>query len=124
MTLTFSKIFVFLLGKNEEVKFVIKRNNNHNCLKTEHLNFLDITNYLAPGFNHDVFIKAYECSRTKGYFPYEWVDSLEKLNCGQLPPREAYYSTLSRSEITDEQYEFYQRSCDEQQMTSYCDFLV
>ena len=94
------------------------------CLKTERLKFLDITNYLAPGFNYDAFIKAYECSQTKGYFPYEWVDSLEKLDCSELPPREAFYSTLSQSEITDEQYEFCQRSWDEQQMTSFRDFLV
>ena len=73
-------LFSYLV-KNEEVKFVIKRNNNHMCLKTERLKFLDITNYLAPGFNYDAFIKAYECSQTKGYFPYEWVDSPEKLDC-------------------------------------------
>ena len=116
-------LFSYLV-KNEEVKFVIKRNNNHMCLKTERLKFLDITNYLAPSFNYDAFIKAYECSQTKGYFPYEWVESLEKLDCSELPPREAFYSTLSQSEITDEQYEFCQRSWDEQQMTSFRDFLV
>ena len=65
--------------KHEQVKFVIKRNNNHMCLKTMHLKFLDITNYLAPGFSYDQFLKAYECTHTKGHFLYEWVDSLEKL---------------------------------------------
>ena len=102
-------LFSYLV-KNEEVKFVIKRNNNHMCLKTERLKFIDITNYLTPGFNYDAFIKAYECSQTKGYFPYEWVDSLEKLDCSELPPCEAFYSTLSQSEITDEQFEFCQHS--------------
>ena len=46
------------------------------CLKTEYLKFLDITNYLAPGFSYDQFLKAYECEQTKGFFPYEWIDSL------------------------------------------------
>ena len=47
------------LVKHEQVQFVIKRNNNHMCLKTMHLKFLDITNYLAPGFSYDQFLKAY-----------------------------------------------------------------
>ena len=62
-------LFPYLV-KHDEVKFFIKRNNNHMCLKTEHLEFLDITNYLAHEFIYDAFIKAYECSQTKGYFPY------------------------------------------------------
>ena len=33
------------LVKHEQVQFLIKRNNNHMCLKTTHLKFLDITNY-------------------------------------------------------------------------------
>ena len=118
------KKYLFSYLVKNEVKFVIKRNNNHMCLKTERLKFLDITNYLAPGFNYDAFIKAYECSQAKGYFPYEWVDSLEKLDCSELPPPEAFYSTLLQSEIMDEQYEFCQRSWDKQQMTSFRDFLV
>ena len=74
------------LVKHEQVEFVIKRNNNHMCLKTMHLKFLDITHYLAPGFSYDQFLKAYECTQTKGYFPYEWVNSLEKLEFPALPP--------------------------------------
>ena len=76
------------LVKHEQVQFVMKRNNNHTCLKTIHLKFLDITNYLAPWFSHDQFLKAYDCTQTKGYFPYEWVDSLEKLEFPALPPPE------------------------------------
>ena len=61
------KEFLFpYLVKNEDVKFAIKRMNNHMCIKTEHLKFLDITNYLAPGFSYAQFLKAYECPATKG----------------------------------------------------------
>ncbi|CAB4040471.1 Zinc finger and SCAN domain-containing 22 [Paramuricea clavata] len=112
------------LVKHEQVKFVIKRNNNHMCLKTQHLKFLDITNYLAPGFSYEQFLKAYECSQTKGYFPYEWVDSLNKLNHCSLPPRETFHSTLSGTDITEEQYEYCQGVWDEQNMTTFRDFLV
>ena len=112
------------LVKHEQVKFVIKRNNNHMCLKTQHLKFLDITNYLAPGFSYEQFLEAYECSQTKGYFPYEWVDSLDKLNHCSLPPRETFHSTLSGTDITEEQYEYCQGVWDEQNMTTFRDFLV
>ncbi|KAL9973270.1 hypothetical protein ACROYT_G019700 [Oculina patagonica] len=91
------KEFLFpVLVQNEEVKFTIKRNNNFMCLKTEHLRFLDVTNFLAPGFSYDKFLKAYECTQTKGFFPYEWMDSLDKLNQTFLPPHEAFYSTLKK----------------------------
>ena len=97
------------LVKHEQVKFVTKRNNNHMCLKTLHLKFLDITNYLAPGFSYEQFLKAYECAQTEEYFPYEWVDALDKLDSPSLPPEEAFHSTLEDEDITDEQYECCQR---------------
>ena len=61
--------------------FVVMRNTNFMCLKTKTLTFLDIINYLAPGFSYDKFLKAYGCTLTKGFFPYEWVTSLSKLVC-------------------------------------------
>ena len=96
------------LVKHEQVRFVIKRNNNHMCLETMHLKFLDITNYFAPGFSYDQFLKAYECTQTKGYFPYEWIESLETLDFPSLPPAETFHLTLSNTNITEEQYEFCQ----------------
>ena len=112
------------LVKHEQVQFVTKRNNNHMCLKTMHLKFPDITNYLAPGFSYDQFLKAYECTQTKGYFPYEWVDSLEKLDFPSLPPPEVFHSTLSGSDITEEQYEYCQRVWNDNNMKTFLDFLV
>ena len=96
------------------------------CLKTMHLKFLDITNYLAPGFSYEQFLKAYECTQTKGYFPYEWVDSLEKLNFSTLPPAETFHSTLSNTDITDEQYSYCQllRVWNDNNMDTFRDFLV
>ena len=112
------------LVKHEQVKFVIKRNNNHMCLKTMHLKFLDMTNYLAPGFSYDQFLKAYECTQTKGHFPYKWVDSLEKLDFPRLPPAETFHSMLSNTNITDEQYSYCQRVWKDNNMDMFRDFLV
>ena len=88
-----TKEFLFpYLIQHQPIKFTVKRNSNHMCLKTDFLKLLGISNYLAPGFSYDQFLKAYECEQTKGYFPYEWIDSLEKLQHPSLPPYEAFYS--------------------------------
>lgn len=44
----------------------------------------------------------------KGVFCYDYVDSWEKLNETALPSKEAFYSELSESKISDEDYEFAQ----------------
>jgi hypothetical protein len=49
------------------------------CIKTEKLKFVDISNYLAPGFSYSQYLKAYKCREQKGFFPYEWMTSLDKL---------------------------------------------
>ena len=60
------KEFMFrYLIEHHPIKFTVKRNNNHMCLKTNFLKLLDITNYLAPWFSYDQFLKAYECEQTK-----------------------------------------------------------
>ena len=54
-----SKEFLFpYLIKHQPIKFTVKRNNNHMCIKTDSLKFLDISNYLTPGFSYDQFVKA------------------------------------------------------------------
>ena len=40
----------------------------------------------------------------KGVYPYEYMDSLEKLKETTLPPKEAFYSRLNDGGISDEDY--------------------
>ncbi|XP_022810632.1 uncharacterized protein LOC111347672 [Stylophora pistillata] len=40
----------------------------------------------------------------KGVYPYEWVDSIHKLDEPQLPPKESFFSVLSGKAISDEDY--------------------
>ena len=84
------------LSQNDTILFAIKRNNAMKCIKTKHLKFLDITNFIAPGFSYFAFIKAYDCQMEKAVFPYEYFDSLDRLNDTEIPPH-SHFSPLSAS---------------------------
>ena len=45
----------------------------------------------------------------KGVFPYEYVDSFERLDEQQLPPREAFFSRLRGEEISEADYDYAQQ---------------
>ena len=104
--------------------FVIKRNNTFMCLSTDQLKFLDMTNYIAPGFSYDKYLKAYGCEVTKGHFPYEYMDRLERLDDTALPSKEAYFSRLKNEGISDEDYASCQVAWRDNGMTTLRDFLV
>ena len=119
------KEFIFpVLVKSESIQFTIKRNNNFMCVKTDHLRFLDVTNFLAPGFSYDKFLKNYECPQTKRFFPYEWMDSLEKLQHPALPPHEAFFSSLTNTNISTEEYQYCQKVWSSNNMQTFQDFLI
>ena len=40
----------------------------------------------------------------KGVYPYEFAESVERLNATELPPKSAFYSKLNDSDISDEDY--------------------
>ena len=50
--------------------------------------FLDIMQYMAPGFNLNTFIKSFadKTSSHKSYFPYEYVNSNDRLAETEMPP--------------------------------------
>ena len=104
--------------------FVIKRNNTFMCLLTDQLKFLDMTNYIAPGFSYDKYLKAYGCEVTKGHFPYEYMDRLERLDDAALPPKEAFFSRLKNEGISDEDYASCQEAWCDNGRTTLRDFLV
>ena len=82
------------LAKIDTIDYIIKRNNQFLSVKTPHLLWLDISNYLAPGFSYSDFLAAYGVKEQKGYFPYEYFDSLSRLEETSLPPHEAFHSSL------------------------------
>lgn len=49
--------------------------------------------------------KRLELLKRKGVYPYEWMDSLDKMNAESLPPPSGFYSRLTGESITTDDYE-------------------
>ena len=60
----------------DKIKFVILKGKSFTCLTTTKLKFLDIKDYIAPGFDYRKFIRACEVEQQKFYWPYELVPKL------------------------------------------------
>jgi G:T-mismatch repair DNA endonuclease (very short patch repair protein) len=115
---------VTYLQENDTISAPIKKNNHWMSLCTERLQFLDICNYLAPGYSYSKYIEAYGASLQKSFFPYDWMDSLGKLNYPGLPPQDAFNNKLKNTNITDDNYAHCQKIWHEQNMTTMKDWLV
>ena len=104
----------------------IKRNNSYLSLSNKFLKFLDISNYLAPGCSYSQFLKSYGSSIQKGYFPYEWFDSYDKLNYPTLPYKHDFYSTLTKSNPVESDivYNELLEIWDKNDMKSFKDYLI
>ena len=75
-------------------------------MKSGNFAFLDICQYLPPGYNLDAYIKAFNPGGLKkSVFPYEYMDSYEKLSSDiNLLERKHFYSSLKNAGITDEEW--------------------
>ena len=97
---------------------VAKKGNSYMFLSTPKFKFLDIKSYLAPGLSYAAWCRAYGTELQKLVFPYEWLDSFEKLKHKGPVKYEDFYSSLKGGEtISQEQYqnfceEFRKRGCE------------
>ena len=87
--------------------FVVKKCNQYMCISNGEFKFLDISNFVAPGFSYDKFIKSYEIELHKSYFPYEFLTSFAKLDHTELPPYDAFFSSLKNCNVLEEEYSRY-----------------
>ena len=75
--------------------------------------FLDIMQYLAPGFNLDTFIESFagEDYATgdggKLYVPYEYIDKYDRLAETEMAPYTAFYSQLRQENQVESEYQQY-----------------
>ena len=68
--------------------------------------FKDVKNYIGPGLSYDAWCMSMGCRLQKLMFPYEWLDSHEKLS--QVVPvgYEDFYSSIKATIAKDEYEQF------------------
>jgi hypothetical protein len=92
--------------KNTKIT-AIKNGNTYKALIGGNFRFLDICQYIPPGFNLDKYITAFNPNgMKKSVFPYEYIDSFEKLNENiDVLSRKHFFSSLKNKGITDKEWE-------------------
>ena len=104
----------------------VKKAKRYMCIRASCLKFIDLCAYLAPGYSLDLYIKVFGSvsSSLKFAFPYECLTSLQALfTTTSLPPKEAFYSRLKKSHISDLEYERCQTIWNENSCTNLDQFL-
>lgn len=93
--------------KPEEGEVIpLKTNSMYRVITSKSLKFLDVANFLAAGVSLDKWLKAYKCTMTKGFFPYEWLDDYNKLDQDHLPSYNEWYSSLKGKNISMDDYNY------------------
>ena len=114
----------YIQSSNSERDYMCKDHNCIKCLSTTKLRFLDITRYLAPGQSYGDYLRALEIEGKKGFFPYEYIDSLDRLIETALPPREAFNSKLKGFIMSQTDYAHCQQIWNQKKMKTLRDWLV
>ena len=84
----------YLIKEKEIEPSVIKKANDFVSFNFGDVQLLDFMKFLGGATTSDSFLKAYKASELKGYFPYEWFDTPNKLDEQQLPSYDDFYSKL------------------------------
>ena len=125
-----SHILMQDLGKYKEkkLKCIPKNSEKYISFSLGHLHFLDslsfmnkslgklVDNLAAEGDHQFHHIRRHyknpeqrELLLRKGVYPYEWMDDFDKFDYTYLPEKEAFYSKLTMSNITDDDYKHAQK---------------
>ena len=75
-------------------------------LTTLKFEFLDVKNYSGPGISYDAWCKPMGFRLQKLMFPYEWLDSYEKLSRVGPVGHEDFYSSLKLTILKDAYEQF------------------
>ena len=66
--------------------------------------------------------RKFNLLRRKGNYPYDWVDSIDKIAETSLPSKDAFYSRLKGEKITDEDYKHAREVWDEFEMKTFREY--
>ena len=93
-------------GKTKPIKHKIRFIDSFKFMSTSLDNL--VNNLPDDAFNNlERYYKGEKLSlvKGKGFYPYEYMDSLERFKENKLPPKEAFYSILTGEGISNEDYE-------------------
>ena len=77
------------------------------------MKFLDVLQFLAPGYNLKSFFKAFGVTEQKGFFPYDYFIHADQLDETTLPPYETFYSTIKNCNVLEEEHTVFQKLVDQ-----------
>ena len=64
-----------------------------------------VRNTPKESLNYTATLPHHEVLTRKGVYPYEYMDSFAKFEERELPPQEAFHSSLTGEEISEDQYQ-------------------
>ena len=102
-------LFKELCEHGQQPSFTVKKSRKYPCIKTEHLKFLDVLQFLAPGYNLKSFFKDFVVTEQKGFFPYGYFTHADQLDETTLPPYETFFSTIKNCNILEEEHTVLQK---------------
>ena len=119
----------------DSLAYILKKGNAITCFATRKLTFLDVLSYVAPGYSYKKYLETYGDAQdgSKSFWPYEYIDSLDKLNDNEIPKYDAFFSSLKQTNTLEEglgskhgqeQYRQLQELWKSEGMTSLRDLLV
>ena len=82
--------------------YVIKKNNSYTAVTANGMKFIDVKNFQAPCLSYAKFLKAYHIKESKSFLPYEWMTGPDCLDYPELPPYDAYKSTIRGINVLEE----------------------
>ena len=84
-----SFLLPILVNERDLEPTVIKKANEFISFKFGDFPLMDIMNFLGGATSLDSSLEVYKTSETKGFFPFEWFDHLDKMQNTELPPYDA-----------------------------------
>ena len=107
-------LFITKPAKKIRLKVLTKTDENYFSIDMGYAKALDRFRFFHPlsldaisktmSEKECVILNKFGLERRKHIFPFEWFDSVDKLHETTLPPKEAFYSNLKQSGITDKEY--------------------
>lgn len=119
-----SHLIKYLLDNDIDITFTAKKSSNYLCIATELIRFLDVSNFIAPGFSLSDYLKAYGAEDQKFYWVHDRFTTLDILKETTFPKHEDFYSSLKDENITEDEYELCKRVWKDSGMKTLKDMLV